>query len=138
MFQDNYSAASGKIAYFYAYLPTSLNFSQQGGAFPANSASFVSLALYGNTPCVAFKDDVTGKANVWSDSDGMRAYGDANFSDGDADYTSLVMDSSGTPYVAYSDGTVGGKVTVKVWNGSAWTDVGAKGFSAGAAAFVAE
>ena len=135
MFRDNYSVASGKASYFYNYLPAPSWGSYDEG-FTPNTASFVSMAVYGDTPYVAFKDDSTGKANLYWDNDGMRSYADSDFSDGSADYTSLAIDSSGNVFVAYSDGTVGGKVTVKTWDSFAWVDVGSKGFSAGAAAFV--
>ncbi len=94
------------------------------------------MAMYDGTPYVAFKDDATGMANVRWDGDGMMIFGNADFSDGSADYTSIAIDSAGTVFVAYSDGTAGGKVTVKTYNGADWVDVGSKGFSSGAAAFV--
>jgi hypothetical protein len=59
--------------------------------------------------------------------------GTAGFSAGRADYTSIAIDASSTPYVAYRDGGNSSKATVKKFNGTSWVDVGAAGFSAGIA-----
>ena len=43
---------------------------------------------------------------TYSDVDGgWSSVGDERFSDGRADFTSLAMDSDGTPYIAYTDYT---------------------------------
>ena len=55
--------------------------------------------------------------------------GAAGFSAGEANYLSFAMDSSGTPYVAYSDGGNGGKASVMKFNGTRWEIVGTAGFS---------
>ena len=59
--------------------------------------------------------------------------GQAGFSAGSADPTSLAIDSSGTPYVAYQDSANSGKASMMKFNGTNWEQVGAAGFSAGAA-----
>jgi len=46
-----------------------------------------------------------------------------------ASYTSLVFDSSGTPYVAFADRNKDDKVTVKKYDGNSWQIVGIDGFS---------
>ncbi len=48
--------------------------------------------------------------------------GSAGFSSGSAYYDSLVLDSSGTPYVAYRDGS--NDVSVMKFNGTGWDSVG--------------
>lgn len=62
-----------------------------------------------------------------------RTVGTAGFSAGQADYTKIALDPSGTPYVAYSDGGNGNRATVMKFNGTNWVLVGTAGFSAGAA-----
>ncbi len=58
--------------------------------------------------------------------------GSAGFSAGTAYTTSLAIDS-GTPYVAFNDGSNSSKATVMKYNGVSWETVGPAGFSAGAA-----
>ena len=53
------------------------------------------------------------------------------FSEGSADYTSMAMDSTGVPYVAYKDNSQGGKLSVKKFNGTNWITVGSLGVSDG-------
>ena len=65
-----------------------------------------------------------------------RVVGTAGFSAGIADYTSLAFDSTGTPYVAYEDGSNGNKATVQKFSAGSWTVVGTAGFSAGQASYV--
>ena len=58
--------------------------------------------------------------------------GNAGFSTGTANYTSLALDTGGTPYVAYQDASNGNKATVMRYIGGAWVTVGDAGFSEGA------
>jgi hypothetical protein len=60
----------------------------------------------------------------------------AGFSAGDVNGTSLVLDSSGTPYVAFNDSANDYKATVMTYDGSDWVVVGNTGFSAGQASYV--
>ncbi|MDD3284866.1 MAG: GLUG motif-containing protein [Patescibacteria group bacterium] len=61
--------------------------------------------------------------------------GSAGFSAGRADYTSIAIDTTGTPYVVYMDFGNSNKATVMKYNGSEWVNVGSAGFSAGQADF---
>ena len=57
---------------------------------------------------------------------------------GQVDYVTIAMDGSNTPWVAYQDLAVGGKVTVRRFNDASytWDLVGPQGFSASQARFV--
>jgi type IX secretion system substrate protein len=61
--------------------------------------------------------------------------GNAGFSAGEAEFTSLAIDGSGTPYVAFKDNGNSKKATVMKYNGSTWVTVGNAGFSAGKAEY---
>jgi hypothetical protein len=106
--------------------------------FSAGPAVYTSLALDSTgTPWVAYFDEsIGGKATVQklvSASGGWTVVGNAGFSAGQAYYTSLALDSTGTPFVAYQDGLFGKATVQKLVNGF-WTVVGTAGFSAGEAA----
>ena len=98
----------------------------------------ISLALdSSNTPYVAFRDvNNAYKATVMKyngTTSSWEIVGAAGFSAGNAYGISLALDSSNTPYVAYSDTANSYKATVMKYNGSSWEAVGAAGFSAGEA-----
>ena len=57
-------------------------------------------------------------------------------SQGGTSYSSLKLDGTDNPVVAYQDDATGGKATVMRWNGSSWNAVGNPGFSAGVANFL--
>ena len=56
--------------------------------------------------------------------------GNRDFSAGYAQYTSIAIDTGGTPYVVYQDSVNGYKATVMKFNGTNWVTVGNAGFSA--------
>ncbi len=58
-----------------------------------------------------------------------QAAGSLGISAGTAYNTSIVTDSSGTPYMVYIDGGNGNKTTVMKYDGSSWMPVGSAGFS---------
>ena len=67
---------------------------------------------------------------------GWENIGPAGFTDNAAYYTSLALDASGTPYVAFMDFAIlGAKASVMKFNGSSWVYVGSAGFSAGGAEY---
>lgn len=59
--------------------------------------------------------------------------GAANFSNGDTYESNMAFNpSNNQPYVVYKDGSYGGKLVAKRYNGTAWVDVGSStGFTAG-------
>ena len=68
-------------------------------------------------------------------SQGWNIVGQPGFSATTASFTSLAFNGS-TPYVAYQDGAVAGKLTVKKFDGANWVTVGTAGFSAGIAGYI--
>ena len=115
--------------------------------FSAGEADYVSLALHPTTgePYVAYIDGanngsatvMTFKGSAWS------TVGEAGFSASQANWGSQANSGilalhpiTGAPYVAYNEGAWPHKATVMTFNGSAWTTVGAAGFSDGGVDFV--
>ena len=105
--------------------------------FSAGGLQFLSLAIDSSgTPYVAYQDESGAggqKATVMKYSGGSWVVvGTVCFSAGVVEFTSLAIDSSGTPYAAYQDvATSSWKATVMKYSGGSWVVVGAAGFSAG-------
>ncbi len=108
-------------------------------SFPAND--FFPIAFDDNTAYMAYSEPGTtasaGKITVrkFNNATGQwETVGAAAFSAGAANATAIAA-SSNKVYVAYSDGSVAGKVTVKVFDNAnaaaGWQTVGITGFSAG-------
>ncbi len=89
-----------------------------GIAFGDNDTPYV---VYGGYRATVMKYD----GNEWV------VVGDGGFSAGGAQYTTLVMDKQGIPYVGFSDMSDGLKATVLKFNGGDWVSVGLPGFTAG-------
>jgi uncharacterized repeat protein (TIGR02543 family) len=107
--------------------------------FSESYANYTSLYVYNGTPYVAYQDwsgidHISSKKVTVKKFDGSAwvTVGEARFSAGEADYTSLYM-YNGTPYVAYRDAANSYKATVMKYTGSAWEAVGSAGLSAGIA-----
>jgi hypothetical protein len=108
--------------------------------FSAGEAENTSLAFDGSgNPYVAYRDDSNGGKATVMKYDALAGnwvtVGPAGFSAGEADYTSLAFDGSGTPYVAYGDVGHSHKATVMKYDALAgnWVTVGSADFSAGGA-----
>ena len=71
----------------------------------------------------------TIQAQTWT------VVGSAGFTLDTANYTSIAIDGSGTPYVVYVDAGISDKATVMKYTGGSWDLVGIEGFSAGATNF---
>ena len=109
--------------------------------FSDASVQYTSIAIDGGgTPYVVYQDgNDTGKfkATVMkydSDSSKWLIVGNRWFSRTQTFYTSIAIDSWGTPYVVFEDG-VNGSATVMNFNGSNWQTVGNPSFSAGRVAY---
>ncbi|MGB0431600.1 MAG: hypothetical protein ACPGLV_14090, partial [Bacteroidia bacterium] len=62
--------------------------------------------------------------------------GGAGISDDTYSYFDFAFANDGTPYVAYGDGSVSSKLTVKKFDGSQWVLVGSKGFTSSSVSHV--
>lgn len=104
--------------------------------FSGGAVIDVSLAIDASgNPCVAYSDASTTPAYMATamkfTSPGWTALGEAGLSAGVAYYTSIAVDGAGSVYVAYEDGSQGGRGTVRKYGGSSWATLGSEGFSAG-------
>ncbi len=81
------------------------------------TAAFIACTLLLLTAAVALA------AAAWAN------VGTAGFSAGEAQYTSLALDSQNTPYVAFRDMGNSGHATVMKYYGGNWVNVGTAGFS---------
>jgi hypothetical protein len=105
--------------------------------FTAGGTAYNSIALdnSGNV-YVAYQDQansnrITVMKNA-TDTNSWINVGMPGFSSINANYVSLAIDSSGTPYVAFEDSAFASKATVMKFSGGAWITIGS-GISTGAA-----
>jgi len=105
--------------------------------FSAGGALYTSIAIDGSgTPYVVYSDNSTAplyKATVkkynGTGATGWETVGVSGFSAGMTEYTTIAVNSSGMPYVVYSDAANSYKTTVMDYDGSSWVNVGSAGFS---------
>lgn len=96
-----------------------------------DNVKYVSLAIdKKRNPFVAFQEG-KGNAAVMKYTEGEYW----NISKSRAEYTSIALDGSGAPCVAYMDFENGRKATVKKYENGAWSNIGSNGFSKGNAKY---
>lgn len=106
-------------------------------AFSAGRATCISLAIGNNDmPYLAYRDWGNGyKTTVMKYTGkgiyGWESVGNVAFSSGQSDEISMKINSSGVPYVAYTDCDNGFQLTVMKYNGMNWEAVGGTGNSIG-------
>ena len=100
--------------------------------FSAGNADYITMAMDGSTPYVAYRDIANGdKATVMKfNGTNWVTVGNAGFSAGIVTWTSIAIHNS-TPYVLYRDWPNSGKATVMKFDGVNWVTVGTPGFSTG-------
>jgi hypothetical protein len=102
--------------------------------FSSPSSSRTTLAIDDDgTPYVAYQDrSIDGKATVMKFDSGTNnrdVVGAERFSSVSAEILSFALDDAGTPYVAYSDGSLENRATVMKFNGANREVVGTGGFT---------
>lgn len=89
----------------------------------------------GGTPFVVYKDVLAGGKAIMkrfdADSNQWFTVGNGSISDGVANSIQMALDTSGTPYAVFADGTDNFKTTMKRFDGSNWVNVGTPAFSTG-------
>lgn len=98
----------------------------------------ISLAMYNNTPYVAYVDNNNNyKATVMSyDGASWKPVGRTGFSRSGIEDISLQISESGVLYVSYRESNMPSKITVVRFNGTHWELVGKESFSNGKALYI--
>lgn len=96
----------------------------------SNPTQFLTSAMDGDTPYVAFRDWGNGyKLSVMKYNGSTWEFvGSPAFYSG-ADVANSIVIHAGVPYVGFADGNNGGKATVMRFNGSSWEFVGSPNFN---------
>lgn len=107
--------------------------------FETLQASHISLAIdSNNVPYISYRDTSLPVYHLLSvmkfNGTSWEFVGSAQFSAGAISQTSLVFDSSDTPYVAFRDEANSNKITVMKYTSFTWDLVGSAGFSSGSVA----
>jgi hypothetical protein len=107
--------------------------------FTGGPADFMSLAVHNGTPYMAFRDggDFSRASLMKFNGTAWEHVGDTVFTPDIVYHISLAF-GNGAPYVAYQDGQPGvayAKASVMKFNGTAWEQVGAPGFSGDGGAY---
>jgi hypothetical protein len=101
------------------------------GYISVYQASYNSLAIYNGTLYLAYQGfELFAQVSTLPTGGWWANLGGQTISAGSTSYTSLAIDSNGTPYVAYSDGAYGSKATVLKFGGTSWASLGSPGFTA--------
>jgi len=91
----------------------------KGMLLTVKAVSLLTILLF-----AACGEDDSGKSSPW------QIIG-RGISDGTVSSLALDLDASGNPIAAYSDDAAGGKLTVKIFNGTSWDTAGTAGASGG-------
>ncbi len=109
--------------------------------FSAGDINFTKLYIdTTGSPYAVFQDNGNaGKATMMkfdtTSGGSWKNVGNAGLSVGASSFTTMSVDYTGSPFIAYSDGGISDKATVKKYNGSSWINVGDSAISAGAATY---
>ncbi len=139
----SYQLASGKLS-VKVYNNTSSLWENLGAdGFTTNTGKYSNLGIdNSNVPYIVYQDGnksnkLTVKrfnalTSLWEN------VGTEGFSAGVASHSSISFDSDDNVYVAYQDGAVANRITVKRFNTATqiWDNVGPQGISAGSASFI--
>jgi hypothetical protein len=142
---DCFDSGNGSHLYQAAYYnasPTPTFISEDsGGTGPVEGPAYLPVTA-GQTYYGVIQDSAGAgafKAHVIAPPPSWKPVGSYGFSSGAAAYTSLALNSSNVPYVAYQDAANGNKATVMMYTGTGatgWMPVGNPDFSAGAVTWV--
>lgn len=119
------------LLYIIISIHTSAQWQNLGSAsFSAGQVQYTSIAVWGATPFVAYRDLANSNKCSVMKYDGATwvQVGSSGFSASGALYTSIAIDN-GFPFVAYVDGSASNRVTVKAFDGSSWITIGTAGFT---------